>query len=761
MLRNARKSACSAYVMGLWRKSRTESCAGAHAQDRKRGLLHRLPFKWRALLLVAALGTISTGAIVAAAFVHYTIRFPDPMAIRRDSSTPVVRVLARDGSVLSERGQAHAFVPLDLLPRHVVDAVVATEDRRFFEHVGLDPMGILRAVFANIRAGRTVQGGSTLSQQLAKNLFLSPDRTFGRKAEELLLALWLEMRLPKTDILELYLNRVYFGGGAYGIEAAARRYFDKPASQLKLSEAAVLAGLLKAPTKYSPHASPGLARSRARLVLKRMLAAGYIGDEAEVAAGRDSVRFAEPNSGRDVTGLEYAVDFVLERLPPIVGTGPREIVVETTIDPGLQKRAQAIVEAALATEGAKASAGQAAVVVLDRDGEIRSMVGGRNWMQSQFNRAVKARRQPGSAFKPFVYLAAIERGARPEMTIVDAPITVGGWSPRNEDGRHRGTITLQHALAHSVNTVAVRLQQDTGTQRVAAVARRLGIKSELRQDLSLALGTSEVSLLELTGAYAVLASGGHSVTPHMIRRVRTASTILYQRAASERPRVVSPEHVGLMSSMLRTALVSGTGRRAALQHHAAAGKTGTSQDYRDAWFLGYTAHLAAGVWVGNDNGESMGRVMGGGLPATIWKAVMQSAHEGLTPEPLPGVAADTGTPEGESASNLAPELPGGPGRIAEEFRARPQRAVPLSARRAAQQDGRMPMAPSHSIDGSIFEEALNEPLTAPETERPVPSASTSTFNFGSFLRSFDLRAQPHIMGLVVRPSEASAQRSTP
>lgn len=756
--------------MRFWRKSRAESGVLAPAEvplDRpKRGLFRRLPFKLRAVILLVVLGTVSVATTVAAAFVHYTVKFPDPMAIRRESSTPIVRVLARDGSILSERGQAHPFVPLDLLPRHVIDAVVATEDRRFFEHSGLDPIGILRAIFANIRAGRTVQGGSTLSQQLAKNLFLSPDRTLGRKAEELLLALWLEMRLPKTDILELYLNRVYFGGGAYGIEAAARRYFDKPASQLKLSEAAVLAGLLKAPSKYSPHASPGLARSRARLVLKRMLAAGYIGEEAEIAAARDSVRFADPDGGRDVTGLEYAVDFVLERLPPIVGTGNREIIVETTIDPGLQKRAQAIVESALATEGAKASAGQAAVVVLDRNGEIRSMIGGRSWVQSQFNRAVKARRQPGSAFKPFVYLTAVERGARPEMTIVDAPITVGGWSPRNEDGRHRGTITLRHALAHSVNTAAVRLQQDAGTQRVAAVARRLGIKSELRQDLSLALGTSEVSLLEITGAYAALASGGNGVTPHMIRKVRTASTVLYQRAASEPHRVVAPEHVGIMSSMLNTALVSGTGRRAALQHHAAAGKTGTSQDYRDAWFLGYTAHLAAGVWVGNDNGEPMSRVMGGGLPAAIWKSVMQSAHERLAPEPLPGLATDTAQSEAAIASNMLPEQPAREpqatlDRAAEVNRQPPSPALPASARRATQQGGRVPLAPRHSIDRSIFDEALSEPKSTPTPAQQVPAGSKPMFDFGSLSRSLEQWAQPRAMGLGVRPSEADAQRSAP
>lgn len=596
-----------------------------------------MPLRWRLLIGLPLTASLLAAITLSVAFIHYTIRFPDPSALRRKEAAPVVRLLARDGSVLAERGQPYGFVPLEMMPRHLIDAVVATEDRRFFDHIGLDFAGFARAIFANIRAGRYAQGGSTLTQQLAKNLFLTSQRTLGRKLEELVLALWLEVRLSKRDIIELYLNRVYFGGGAYGVEAASRRFFDKGASALTVAEAAVLAGLLKAPSKYSPVSSPGLARARGRVVLAKMIDAGAITPSAAAEAQRLPVRFADPAAGRAATGLEYAIEFVLERLPQLAGGVHREIIVETTLDGSLQKSAQAIVERVLVREGSEARAGQAALVLLDMEGGIRAIVGGRSWALSQFNRAVKAQRQPGSAFKPIVYLTAIEQGATPHTTALDMPLNIGGWSPRNDNGQHRGAMPLRLALAHSVNTVAVRLQQDAGTERVIATARRLGIRSDLRADPSLALGTSEVNLLELTGAYGILASGGLEVAPHAIRRVRTSDgTVLYERQRRQPRMIVAPDHAGIMNSMLNTALVSGTGRRAALPRFPAAGKTGTTQDFRDAWFVGYTSHFTAGVWVGNDAGEPMSRVVGGGLPASIWREVMLVAHTHMLPTPLPG-----------------------------------------------------------------------------------------------------------------------------
>lgn len=610
-------------------------------QNRRRGLLRRLfsmmPFKYRLLVGLPLFGGGAIVAGLAVLMVYYTISFPHPLSMRVKERAPVVRILARDGSVLAERGAAADYMPLDLLPRHVTAAVVATEDRRFFEHYGLDPAGLVRAFFANLRAGRIAQGGSTLTQQLAKNLFLSADRTFSRKIEELALALWLELRLSKNDIIELYLNRVYFGGGAYGIEAAAKRYFDRSARELTLGQSALIAGLLKAPSKYSPAASPGAARARAQVVLAKMVDSGAISAADQQRALSERIIFSEPKTQKDASGVEYAVDFVLEHLPPLVGGGHAEVVVETTLDADLQRRANDIVAKGLARQGAALGVSQAAVVLLDHDGGIRALIGGRSYAESQYNRAVKARRQPGSAFKPFVYLAALEAGMTPDTVTYDLPVTIDGWAPRNDNGQFVGEISLRNALAQSINTVAVRLNQHAGRGRSIAIARRLGIKSELREGPSLALGTSEVSLLEMAGAYDVFANGGMSVEPHAIRRVRMSSgRVLFAREATAVNQIVDPVQVGEMNDMLNAALVSGTGRRAAIPNHPAAGKTGTSQEFRDAWFVGYTGHLTAAVWIGNDNGKPMNRSFGGGLPAEIWHELMLAAHEGKAPLALPG-----------------------------------------------------------------------------------------------------------------------------
>ena len=593
----------------------------------------------RRLLVVVPMTVLGLAALtLGCLLVYYTIAFPDPLAARQKEPAPVVRILARDGSVLAERGAAHDYMPVSLLPRRVTDAVVATEDRRFYSHWGVDPAGMARAMFANLRAGRYVEGGSTLTQQLAKNMFLSPERTMARKVEEFALAIWLEMRLSKDDILELYLNRVYFGGGAYGVEAAAQRYFAKSARELSLAEAAVIAGLLKAPSKYSPASSPDQALARGRSVLNKMFAANVITPDDFRRAALEKVKFTQSKRERDDTGIDYAVDFVLERLPPLSGSGHSEIVVETTLDLDLQKRASKIVATELNTNGNALVASQAAVIVLDLDGGIRAMVGGRSYLESQFNRAVKAQRQPGSAFKPILYLSAIEAGYTPDSLVYDTPLTIGGWTPRNDNGKYSGPVTLRHALAQSINTVAARLYAERGGRAVIETARRLGITSDLRDDPSLALGTSEVSLMELTGAYGVLANGGRSVEPHCIRRVRVSSgRVLYARDAQGDVQAVAPVHVAAMNDMLRAGMMWGTGRRAALANHMAGGKTGTTQEFRDAWFVGYTAHLAGGVWVGNDNGRPMNRVMGGSLPASIWQQIMSVAHQGKAPLALPGI----------------------------------------------------------------------------------------------------------------------------
>ena len=595
---------------------------------RRRGLIGRLPLVWRLALRGAIVASAAGAMALFGMVLHYTLLFPDPMAVGRGQRAPVIRILDHHGIQIAERGQPHDYVPLALLPRHVPAALLAVEDRRFHSHWGIDPFGLARASFANLRAGRYAQGGSTLTQQLAKNLFLRPERTMSRKIDEFILAIWLEVRLTKEEILELYLNRVYFGGGAYGIEAAAQRYFAKRARDLTPAEAAIIVGLLKAPSRYSPATSPASARARGRQVLAMMAETGVIPAAEAQKSIRYPIRFASPSTTREATGLEYAIDHILEQLPAVVGRAGDDLIIETTLDGTLQRRAQATVARVLDREGRPVNAGQAAAVVLGLDGGIRALIGGRLHAESQFNRATKARRQPGSTFKPFVYLAALEAGLMPESMTEDAPVSVPGWHPRNEGGGYQGPITIRDSLVKSVNTVAVRLHLQHGAGKTVAVARRLGIESDLAAQPSLALGTSEVTLVELTGAFAAFAAEGRRVRPHIIRRVRTAAgKTIYERPAGKPEKVVDTLHGAAMTSMLSGVVTAGTGKAAALKGRAAAGKTGTSQDYRDAWFVGYTGDLIAGVWTGNDNGRPMERVTGGGLPARLWREIVEGAYD--------------------------------------------------------------------------------------------------------------------------------------
>ena len=645
--------------MGLLRRSRSGKAARApRPSARRRKLFKRLPWEFRFLLLAAIYLGLPLSVMLACAFAFFTVAIPDPIQLRRKEATPVVEILARDGQLISRRGGDDPYVPIDLLPQHLIDAIVATEDRRFFEHWGVDVAGVARAALTNLRVGRLVQGGSTISQQLAKNLFLGPERTLTRKFGELVLALWLELRLSKHDILELYLNRVYFGAGAYGIEAAAQRFFDKSAQRLTLAELAMLAGVLKAPSRFSPASSPVLARARARSVLAKMVEAGHLDAARGEQVARTPVRFAGLARQRPA-GSDYAIDAVLERLPMLVAEHAQEdLIVDTTIDGALQQRSQTIVHDLMRGEARALEANQAALVVLDLDGAIRSIVGGRDYAESQFNRALKAKRQPGSAFKMFVYLAALESGLSPDSVVQDLPLLGSGWSPRNEGAGYRGAVTLREALAHSMNAASARLHLTVGAARTVAAARRLGIRSELRQDASLALGTSEVTLLELTGAYGILAHGGRALEPHIIQRVRTGSgRLLFERKPESDKTVVAPAAASALTDMLMSVVSSGTGRRAALAEHACAGKTGTSQDFRDAWFVGYTGQLVAGVWVGNDDARPMRRVAGGGLPARLWHDVMTAAHEGLPARALAGTLPSERAALGGRRPAAAPEVP--------------------------------------------------------------------------------------------------------
>ncbi len=549
---------------------------------------------------------------------------------------PTVTVQAADGTVLAHYGELYGVaVQLHELPPHLPRAVLAVEDRRFYDHAGVDPVGIARAVWTNLWAGKVRSGGSTISQQLAKNLFLSSDRTIRRKVQEVLLAFWLERRFGKDQILTIYLNRVYFGQGAYGVDAAARRYFNKPAKQVTAYEAAMLAGLLKAPSRYNPISDPALADGRAAQVLRSMVEAGWLtGAQAAAAKSGRAILRSDRMGGQS----RYFADWVLDRAQDYISHDGGDLIVRTTIDPHLQRLAESAVRNNLAA-AAERKASQAAMVAMRPDGAIAAMVGGASYGDSQFNRATQALRQPGSAFKLFVYLAAFEAGFRPGDIVEDAPVTIDGWTPRNAGGNYRGSVSIREAVARSINSVAASMAERVGRETVTATARRLGITAEIGTDPALALGAYEVTLLELTAAYAVMANGGIGAWPHGITEVLDGEgRILFRRSGGGPGRVVQAEHVATVNDVLTAAMAWGTGRAARLDRPAA-GKTGTSQDSRDAWFIGYTPDLVTGVWFGNDDNSPMDRVGGGSFPARTWRDFMKPALDGVPPKPLLGLAA--------------------------------------------------------------------------------------------------------------------------
>lgn len=579
---------------------------------------------------------IWAGIGVAGLVVYYGSRMPSASTWAIPERPPNVKITSVDGSVIANRGTTggEALALEDMSP-YIPEAIVAIEDRRFYSHFGVDPLGLARAFVTNLTSGHMVQGGSTLTQQLAKNLFLSPDRTLERKVQEVLLALWLEQKYTKDQILAMYLNRVFFGSNAYGVEAASRRYFNKSARDVNLGEAALLAGLVKAPSRLSPARDPEAANARAQVVLQTMREQGYItDDEVKTAMSQTPAKAKRYWSGAG----HYVADMVMDQLPGLIGDVKEDIVVDTTIDKTLEKRAEQALNDVLTKDGAKLDASQAALVSLDGTGAIRALVGGKDYADSQFNRAVTAKRQPGSSFKPFVYAAALEKGLTPFSVFNDAPIRIGDWTPENYEKKYNGEVTLATALAKSLNTVAAQLVMYDGPDQVIKLAHRLGVESELQPNASIALGTSEVSLMELTGAYAAFMNGGYKATPHVIRRVTTAdgSKVLYENTYDNPPRVLSEAIAANMNTMMMGVINQGTGKSAKLSGWQAAGKTGTTQNSRDALFVGFTSNLTTGVWFGNDDGKPMKKVTGGGLPAKAWQEFMVAAHKGLSPAPLFG-----------------------------------------------------------------------------------------------------------------------------
>ena len=596
-------------------------------------------FGWRRALywaVVLALWVVIGGI---GTIVWVGMHLPPLQSLEIPRRPPSIQILAMDGKPLAIRGEGNgSALTLKDMPPYLPKAFLAIEDRRFYQHRGIDPVGLVRALAANALHRGVSQGGSTITQQLAKNLFLTQERTFTRKLQEVVLALWLEHKFSKDQILEIYLNRVYFGSGAYGVEAACQRYYGKSARQATLAEAALLAGLVKSPSRLAPTRNYDAAQRRSQAVLAAMAAEGFAKEDAVKLALAHPPTIVQPSAGGSAN---YVADFVLDVLDDLIGRPEDDVVVETSIDPALQAAAEGALVDVLAAKGAKFGVSQGAVVAITPDGAVRALVGGKNYNESQYNRAVSAKRQPGSSFKPFVYLTALEHGLTPESVREDGPIALKGWKPGNYKHEYFGPVTLRQALANSLNTVSVRLTLEVGPANVVKTAHRLGISSKLDPNASIALGTSEVSPLELVSAYVPFANGGLAYTPHVVMRVRSGTRVLYVRQDRPLGRVIDPTYVAMMDSMMHETLASGTARHADLPGWMAAGKTGTSQDFRDAWFIGFTTHMVTGVWLGNDDSTPTKKLTGGSLPVEIWSRFMKVAHQRVAVASLPGVGSSS------------------------------------------------------------------------------------------------------------------------
>ena len=550
-----------------------------------------------------------------------------------------------NGEVVGQRGiRQDDAIPLDEIPPHLIKAVLATEDARFFDHFGVDVFGTLRAIVRNARADGVKQGGSSITQQVAKNLFLSPERTIRRKVNEAFLSLWIEARLTKEQILKLYLDRSYLGGGSYGVEAASQFYFGKSVRDIDLVEAATLAGLFKAPTSYAPHANPEASRARTNVVLYRMLDAGFITQGELLKARRETPTIIAKRGGAAPDWfLDWAYDDTMAVLQEHRLTNEYVIEVKTTIDRKLQDESQKVINEFIANEGQAGRFTQGASVTMAPDGAVRAIIGGRDYDESQFNRATSAKRQTGSAFKPFVYLTALMDGYKPDDPIVDGPVSIGGWSPRNYKGGWVGRTTLKTALAHSYNSVPVKLSIVTGRPAIIKTAHDAGITEELETWPPMVLGTSALTLIDLTTGYATFAAGGKQAKPYSVLEIRRPTgEIIYSRARSgvDAKQTLPYDKVADLNSMMAAVVKEGTAKKADLLTEPQAGKTGTNQSYRDAWYVGFTAHNVTGVWVGNDDFTPMNNITGGAIPAPIWKRIMEVADAGKRPTGIPGVPLD-------------------------------------------------------------------------------------------------------------------------
>jgi penicillin-binding protein 1A len=582
---------------------------------------------WLATLLKAGLVIGLAGIIALAVAVAIAYQsLPGFDAMKRSPNGQSVEIRGDDGTVLASFGPSYGeWLTYPEIPATMKNAMIAVEDRRYWYHPGIDPIGIVRSIVVNAVKGNKAQGASTITQQLARNLFLTASKDYTRKLREVVLALAIERKYSKEAILELYLNRVYFGGGAYGIDAAARKFYGHSARRMSIEEAAIIAGLVKAPSRFSPSADAEAARERAATVIGVMVDAGSITPEEAAAADPRLVQFA-PQARP--AGVRYFTDWVLAELESLTDEANEPLLVETT----LNARAQAFAEAAIRAETPKGA--QGALVALARDGGVKAMVGGTDYVRSNYNRAMTARRQPGSAFKFFVYAAAMEQGVKPDDIYEDKPITIGNWSPKNNNNSFAGPVTVRQAFAQSINTVAVEIAQQVGFDTVAEMARRFGITTPVDRQPAMALGSSVVTLFEMTNAYATVANGGLENAPYAITRISTGSgRVLFNRAAGDTRQVVAPVVAAQMTQLMQAAVEEGTARAARIGRPLA-GKTGTTSSNKDGWFIGFSSGVTTGVWMGRDDNAAVRGLAGGRAPARAFAQFMARAVGGTPPEPL-------------------------------------------------------------------------------------------------------------------------------
>lgn len=615
--------------------------------------------RWLVLSLKIGIGLALLGLLILGIFVAVARNeiksFED---LKTSPNGQMIRIRAADGTVIQSIGPSFGrWIPISETPKEVKDAMVAVEDRRFYMHPGVDPIGITRSLWVRLQRGYWAQGGSTITQQLARTVYLNNNRDFGRKMREIVLAMALETKFSKDQILELYLNKVYFGGGAFGVDSASRKFFDHGAEELNLAESAIIAGLVKAPSRYSPTADAKAAIGRAGVVVEVMQDAGMITAAQAATVKPAKVKLA---AQKPQDSVRYFTDWALPQLDSLIDETEKPIDVWTTIDLGMQRAATA----AIITHAPRGA--QGALVSMDRDGAVRAMVGGTDYATSNYNRAVTAVRQPGSSWKVFVYLAALEAGFRPEDKVVDEPVTINGWSPKNSGGSYAGEITLRTAFAYSKNTVAAKIGQEVGTGAVANMARRFGITTPISTGPAMVLGSSETRVIEMTRAFAEIQARGRSVAPYGISKVTTIDgEVIYRYKAKGGTQLVQPYVAAGVTDLMQSAVAAGTGRAAQIGRPVA-GKTGTTSSNKDGWFLGFSSGLTTGVWMGRDDARALGNLQGGNAPATAWAAYMRVA---TAKRPVENFATDVTFPErlegeevmlGENGEEIAVDENGNP-----------------------------------------------------------------------------------------------------